>query len=50
MDFTFANLLTADGAINVYLGQGCITTDSVPDDFFCVAGVAQVANLEEVLL
>lgn len=50
MDFTFANLLTADGAINVYLGQGCITADPVPNDFFGVAGVAQVANLEEVLL
>jgi L-fucose isomerase-like protein len=50
MDFTFANLMTTDGAVNVYMGQGRITTDSIPDNFFGVAGVAQVDNLEDVLL
>ncbi len=50
MHFTFANLLTSNGAINVYLGQGRFTEDPIPPDFFGVAGVAEVDHLEEVLL
>lgn len=50
MDFTFANLLTQDGAINVYLGQGRFTPDPVPVNFFGVAGVAEVNHLEDVLM
>jgi len=50
MDFTFANLLTQDGAINVYLGQGRFTPDPVPANFFGVAGVAEVNHLEDVLM
>jgi L-fucose isomerase-like protein len=49
-DFTFANLLTQDGVVNVYLGQGRFTEDPVPADFFGVAGVAEVNHLEDVLL
>jgi len=50
LDFTFANLLTLEGAINVYLGQGRFTEDPIPADFFGVAGVAEVNHLEDVLL
>lgn len=49
MEFTFANLLTSDGAVNVYLGQGRFTGDPIPADFFGVAGVAEVDHLEDVL-
>lgn len=50
MDFTFANLLTQDGAVNVYVGQGRFTADPIPADFFGVAGVAEVNHLEDVLM
>ncbi len=50
MDFTFGNIMTRNGAVNVYLGQGRITDDPVPDNFFGCAGVAEVDNLEDVLL
>jgi L-fucose isomerase-like protein len=50
MDFTFGNIMTRAGEVEVYLGQGRITTDPVPGNFFGCAGVAEVENLEEVLL
>ncbi len=50
MDFTFGNIMTQAGEVEVYLGQGRITTDPVPGNFFGCAGVAQVDQLEEVLL
>ncbi|NJN92569.1 MAG: hypothetical protein HC875_00040 [Anaerolineales bacterium] len=50
MEFTFANLLTHDGGVNVYVGQGRFTADPVPADFFGVAGVAEVNHLEDVLM
>lgn len=50
MAFTFANLTTGRGAVNIYLGQGRITPDPIPTDFFGVAGVAAVDHLEDVLL
>ncbi len=50
MNFTFGNLLTVDGGIDVYLGQGRFTDDPIPDEFFGVAGVAEVDDLEDVLL
>jgi L-fucose isomerase-like protein len=50
MDFTFANLLTTAGAVNVYLGQGRFTADPIPADFFGVAGVAEIEALQDILL
>jgi L-fucose isomerase-like protein len=50
MDFTFSSLMTDDGRVKVYLGEGRITTDPIPASFFGVAGVAEIPNLQDVLL
>jgi L-fucose isomerase-like protein len=50
MDFTFGSLMTDEGRVKIYLGQGEFTRDPVPDNFFGVAGVAQISNLQDVLL
>jgi L-fucose isomerase-like protein len=50
MDFTYSSLMTRDGEIYTYLGQGRITADPIPANFFGVAGVAHIPNLQEVLL
>ena len=49
-DITFSNLLTDEGKIQIYVGQGRITDDKIPDDFFGCAGVAEIENLQNVLL
>ena len=49
-NFTFGNLLTDAGKVKVYLGQGKITGDPIPADFFGCAGVAEIAGLQDVLL
>jgi len=49
-DFTFGSLMTDDGKVKVYLGEGRITRDPIPADFFGVAGVAEIENLQGVLL
>ena len=50
MDFTFGSLMTDEGKVKIYLGEGSFTRDPVPDDFFGVAGVAEIRNLQDVLL
>jgi L-fucose isomerase-like protein len=50
MDFTFGSLMTDGGKVKIYLGEGSFTRDLIPDNFFGVAGVAQVRNLQDVLL
>jgi L-fucose isomerase-like protein len=47
--FTFGNLLTEDGKLKFYLGQGRFTEDNIPDDFFGCAGVAEIDSLQSVL-
>ena len=49
-DFTFGNLLTEDGEVRVYLGDGAFTGDPIPREYFGVAGVARIAKLQHVLL
>jgi len=49
-DFTFGGLMTDGGKIKAYLGQGRITGEPIPPEFFGVAGVAEIANLQDVLL
>ncbi len=44
--FTFGSLLTEDGELNVYLGEGRFTEDPIPADFFGCAGVAQISDLQ----
>lgn len=47
--FTFGSLLTQNGRLCVYLGEGEFTADQIPDDFFGCAGVAQIQNLQQKL-
>ncbi len=47
--FTYGSMLTEDGELCYYLGEGEITEDSIPDDFFGCAGVAAIDNLQEKL-
>lgn len=48
--FTFGGLITEYGGIDVYVGTGSITDDVIPPEFFGVAGVAHIQNLQDVLL
>ena len=50
MDFTFSSLMTDEGRVKMYLGEGRFTSDPVPANFFGVAGVAEIPNLQDVLL
>ena len=50
MPFTYASSKTENGELMFYLGEGQITDDVVPADFFGCAGVAQIDNLQKVLL
>ena len=49
-DFTFSNLLTESGKLKWYLGHGKFTDDEIPPQFFGCAGVAEVEDLQDVLL
>lgn len=50
MDFTFTSLMTDEGRVKMYLGDGKFTADPIPADFFGVAGVAEIRGLQDVLL
>ncbi|MBN2305436.1 MAG: hypothetical protein JXQ72_13205 [Anaerolineae bacterium] len=49
-DFTFGNVMTEEGHVRWYLGNGSFTDDAIPPEFFGCAGVAYVENLQAVLL
>ncbi len=49
-DFTFGNMMTDAGKLKFYLGQGRITDDEIPEDFFGCAGVAEIEGLQDTLL
>ena len=48
--FTFGSLMTDEGKIKAYLGEGSFTSDVIPGNFFGVAGVAEIRDLQNVLL
>ncbi len=48
-DFTFGSLMTHNGESRVYLGEGRLTNDPIPPEFFGVAGVAEMTKLQDVL-
>ncbi|MEN6384379.1 MAG: hypothetical protein ABFD79_04200 [Phycisphaerales bacterium] len=48
--FAFSSMTTRNGALEFYLGEGNFTDDPIPDDFFGCGGVAQIKNLQDVLL
>jgi L-fucose isomerase-like protein len=50
MEFTFGSLMTDAGKVKIYLGEGNFTQDPIPNNFFGVAGVAEIRNLQDVLL
>jgi L-fucose isomerase-like protein len=47
---TFSGLLTDEGKLKMYLGEGKITPDTIPADFFGCAGVARISHLQDVLM
>ena len=47
--FTYGGLMSLDGKLRSYLGQGRITEDPIPDDFFGCAGVAEIPKLQDAL-
>ena len=49
MPVTFGNMLTAQGQVRCYLGQGRITDDPIPPEFFGCAGVLKADNLQNCL-
>jgi L-fucose isomerase-like protein len=49
-DFSFASLMTENGAVKYYLGEGEFTKDPIPSDFFGTGGVARIPSLQDGLL
>ncbi|MHB0937489.1 MAG: L-fucose/L-arabinose isomerase family protein [Armatimonadota bacterium] len=49
-DFTFSSLITDSGRVRCYVGEGEITKDTIPEEFFGCAGVAKIDHLQDVLL
>ncbi|MCC6445642.1 MAG: hypothetical protein IT210_19575 [Armatimonadetes bacterium] len=49
-DFTFSSMMTDSGRLKFYIGQGRFTDDPIPRDFFGCAGVAEIRNLQDILL
>jgi len=47
---TFGSMLTQEGRLSFYLGQGEFTDDPIPADFFGCAGVARIPELQHVLM
>jgi len=48
--FTFSSMLTVDGRIKFYAGEGEFTNDPIPENFFGCAGTAEILSLQNVLL
>ncbi len=48
-DMTFASCKTEGGKIEVFVGEGQITSDKIPPEFFGCAGVAKIDNLQKKL-
>ena len=47
--FTFGSMITEDGKLKFYVGHGRFNEDSIPQDFFGCAGVAEINNLQDAL-
>jgi L-fucose isomerase-like protein len=48
-EMTYGSLLTEDGRMKFYLGEGQFTSDKIAPDFFGCAGVAHIENLQDAL-
>jgi len=49
-DFTYGSCASEQGKLKFYFGEGRVTEDPLPDDYFGSAGVAEVKGLQEVML
>lgn len=47
--FTYGSMMTQDGELCFYLGQGQFTKDPIPADFFGCAGVVEIPDLQSKL-
>lgn len=47
--FTFSSLITEQGKLKFYLGEGAFTADPIPENYFGCAGVAQIGHLQDAL-
>ena len=47
--FTYGSMMSQDGELCFYLGQGRFTNDPIPADFFGCAGVAEIPDLQSKL-
>ncbi|MBT3275003.1 MAG: hypothetical protein HN368_17745, partial [Spirochaetales bacterium] len=47
--FSYGNLTTEDGRVKTYLGNGEFVDDPLPENYFGVAGVAEIPQLQDVL-
>ncbi|NOY81321.1 MAG: hypothetical protein GXP31_09995 [Kiritimatiellaeota bacterium] len=50
MAMTFGSLMTEDGRLKTYLGQGEFVGDPIPEEFFGCASAAAIDRLQDVLL
>ena len=48
-EFTFGSMMTEEGRLRFYLGEGKFTEDEIPPDFFGCAGVAELPDLQSTL-
>lgn len=48
--FTFGSMMTTEGRLRWYVGEGWFTDDPIPANFFGCAGVAEVENLQDIML
>jgi len=49
-DITFGSMLTDMGELHFYLGEGRFTGEPIPPDYFGCAGVAEIPDLQDVML
>jgi L-fucose isomerase-like protein len=49
-DFTFGSMITDCGQLHFYLGEGRFTGEPIPADYFGCAGVAEITDLQDVML
>jgi len=47
--FSYGSMLTEEGKLQFYLGEGEFTEDPIPKNFFGCAGVAEIEDLQDVL-
>ena len=48
--FTFGNLITDEGKLKFYLGEGRFTDDPIAADFFGCGGVAEFPDMQQTLM